>query len=420
MASMLHSGCSIFLFAFAFAGSTNAALSVDETLDAGAAAFYAPAPTHGDHNNASIGLMGLGAPVGQDFMAYGRALAAQPIPLTLAEAQKRSEVPNALKLKWDQQRMECWTDDYEPFDKDPKCVTIEEAIQTLRDNAELLKRYRLVQKLPAASGFIQAGGVRSVEMAKLTAIEIKVALRQGRTEEAYRTWADHYAFWRRMNSTDRTWVEVAIGLVNEGISLGTLESLLFHSPQLIDKHYDELVSLLTPENIARYNFPGIMRTEYALAMGAYKADKNKAAILPNYITNRHYRYAQQILEVAEKPASELSEIGAKPCKCLKPIELNSSDPRFAASAEFIGPSVHLGTFELIKSMHAKNRLMNLLTMRIRISKDKVRDAEVESYLSANAANIREPFTNGPMQWDAGKRLLYYDNPNYKGASEVRL
>ena len=65
MASMLHSGCSIFLFAFAFAGSTNAALSVDETLDAGAAAFYAPAPTHGDRNNASIGLMGLGNNRGQ-------------------------------------------------------------------------------------------------------------------------------------------------------------------------------------------------------------------------------------------------------------------------------------------------------------------------------------------------------------------
>lgn len=392
----------------------------DEPLDEGAAAFYQTSANAVDSNNASIGLMGLSAPTGQDFMAYGRALAAQPIAFTLAEAQKRSEVPNALTVKWNQERMNCWMDDYEPFAQDPKCAPIEEAIQTLQDNAELLQRYQSVLKLPAASGIIKAGGVRSIEMAKLTAIAIKVDLRQGRSEEAYRTWANQYSFWRRMSVVGRTWVEVAIGLVNEGYALSGIESLLFRSPQLIDKHYDELFSLISPVGIVRFNFPGIMRAEFGHVMRAYEADENRAAILPNYITNRHYRYAQQVLEVAGKPASALNDIGANSCKCLKPIELNASDPRFTASAEFIRPSVHIGTFELIKSMYDKNRRMALLSMRIRIFKERVPDSQIAAYLAANAANLREPFTDGPMQWDQGKRLLYFDNPDNRGATEVRL
>ena len=392
----------------------------DEPLDEGTAAFYQTSANAVDSNSASIGLMGLSAPTGQDFMAYGRALAAQPIAVTFAEAQRRSEVQNALTVKWNQERMNCWTDDYESFDQDPKCAPIEEAIQTLQDNAELLRRYRSVVKLPAAPGYIQAGGVRSIEMAKLTAIAIKVDLRQGRSEEAYRSWANQYSFWRRMNAVGRTWVEVAIGLVNEGYALSGIESLRFRAPQLIDKHHDELISLISPEGIARFNFPGIMRAEYALVMQAYQADKNRAAIFPNYVTNRYFRYAQQVLEVAGKPASALNEIGANRCECLKPIELNGSDPRFAASAEFIVPSVHVGTFELIKSMYDKNRRMALLSMRVRIFKARIPDSQIAAYLAASVANMRELFADGPIQWDQSKRVLFIDNPNNRGTTEVRL
>jgi len=396
-----------------------AAIPKDEPLDEGAAAFYAPSRDAVDPNNGAIGLIGLSAPSGQDFMAYGRMLAAQPIVFTFAEVPKQSEVSNALPIKWNEERMNCWQDDYEPFDQDPKCAPIEEAIQTLRDNAELLQRYRLILKLPAASGFIQARGVRSIAMTKLTAVAIKVDLRQGRVEEAYRIWVDQYSFWRRMNSVSRTWVEVAIGLVNEGYALRGIESLLFRSPQLIDTHYDELLSLLSPDGVVRFNFPGIMRAEYALIMQAYEVDKNRAAIFPNYITNRHYRYAQQMLEVVSTPADLLNVLGTNRKNFLKPIELNATDPRFAASAEFVGPGVYLGPFELIKSMHNKNQLMALLSMRIRIFKEKVPESQIAAYLVAHAANMRESFTDRPMQWDRNKRVLFFDSEN-RSANEVRL
>ena len=391
----------------------------DEPLDEGAAAFYAPSRAAVDPNNGAIGLIGLSAPSGQDFMAYGHMLAAQPIVFTCAEVPKQSEASSALTIKWNEEHMNCWQDDYEPFDQDPKCAPIEEAIQTLLDNAELLQRYRLILKLPPASGFIQARGVPSIAMTKLTAVAIKVDLRQGRFEEAYRSWLDEYSFWRRMNSVGRNWVEVAMGLVSEGYALRGVESLLFRSPQLIDTHYDELISLLSPEGIGRFNLPGIMRAEYALTMQAYEVDKNRAAIFPNYITNRHYRYAQQMLEVVSTPADLLNVLGTNRKNFLKPIELNATDPRFAASAEFVGPGVYLGPFELIKSMHNKNQLMALLSMRIRIFKEKVPESQIAAYLVAHVANMRESFTDGPMQWDQNKRVLFFVSEN-RSANEVRL
>ena len=410
--------CLIAFVVLALSGVAEAAPSDDETLDPGAAAFYAVTTSAADGNNVAIGLLGLGAPSGQDFMAHGRAIAAASAPVSFAEAQTRTKDPKALTIKWDQDRMYCWTDDYAPFDEDPKCAPLAEAAQTLHDNVELLSRFRQVQKMPPAWGMTQ-DLVRTIDVTKLTAIEIKVAIRQGRTEEAYRKCVDLYAFWRRMNSAGRTWVEVAIGLVNEGISLRALESLLLRAPQVIDRHYDELLVLLTPEIINRFNFPEIARAEYTMVMKYYQIAENKSAILPNYLTNRHYRYAQQLMEIAGKPASELNVIGSRPCKCLKPVELNENDPGFTASAAFIGPTVFPGV-EFIKSMHDKIRMAGLLTMRIKIAKDKVPDSEIAAYLAANAKDMREPFTNDQMQWDPVRRRIFFDTPVSAATAEVRL
>lgn len=410
--------CSCFIICTLSLGEVGcAAIARDEPLDEEAATFFATAQKPNDQNNASIGLLGLSAPAGQDFMAYGRTFAAMWGMNSDASPEKRTEESNSLKIKWDQMRMDCWTDDYEPFDQDPKCAPIEEATQTLRDNAELLSRYQQIQKMATAPGYSLGRATPFMVAAKLAAVEIKVDRTEGRATQAYRKWADQHVFLRNMNSTGGIWLEVAVNLVNEGISLSVIESLLFRAPHLIDNHYDELITLLAAGNIARFNIPGIMRSEHALFMQSYEFKEGRKAIFPNYITNRHYRHAKRVIEIASGPASLLDDGAVNTYKCFKEMEKNETDPRFSASAEYIQPSM---SFELIKSMHAKNRLMNLLTMRVRIFKDRVPDSQIAAYLKANTADMREPFTNGTMQWDKGKRVLFYDNPKYKGATEVRL
>ena len=70
-------------------------------------------------------------------------------------------------------------------------------------------------------------------------------------------------------------------------------------------------------------------------------------------------------------------------------------------------------------MHNKNQWMALLSMRIRIFKEKVPESQIAAYLVAHVANMRESFTDGPMQWDQNKRVLFFDSEN-RSANEVRL
>lgn len=74
-------------------------------------------------------------------------------------------------------------------------------------------------------------------------------------------------------------------------------------------------------------------------MQEYEVDKNRVAIFPNYITNRHYRFAQNMLAIVNKSASALNGKKANRSDFLKPIELNKINPQFLASAEFVYPSV---------------------------------------------------------------------------------
>lgn len=393
----------------------------DEPLNPEAAAFYAVPPKGAGTSSAAIGLLGLTAPLGEDFMGYGRNIAARTYVDGLPAALNEVDKSRRLEIKWNEARMNCWTDDYEPLDKDPQCAPIEEAIQVLRDNREFLNRYKQVQKLEPASGLTLAAGARSfISATKLTLVEAKINLRQGRNEAAYHLWANQHAFLRRMASSGGNWVETAIVLVNEGLSLSFAESMLFDAPQLIDKNFDELSKLLAPESIARFNFPEMMRNEYAILKLFMNSAENRDHLYSNFITNRHYQYATEIMELAILPAGSLDERKAAGSKYRKQLEIFAQDEKFAASAEFIKPALHLLPFSLIKSMHSKNRSMNLLTIRLNVYKDKVSDADIPAYLASNAANLREPFNDSPMQWNPAKRLLFYENSKFGGALEARL
>src|SRR5260221_6879175 len=124
---------SVVTFACVAATSGLAAIASDEALDPRAAAFYATPVVAADRDNATLGLLGLSAPMGADFMEYGHIAAKRQ-----QEEREQPKDPNRLEVVWDRERMQCWFDDYEPFDKSPECAPIDEAIQTLKRNAELL------------------------------------------------------------------------------------------------------------------------------------------------------------------------------------------------------------------------------------------------------------------------------------------
>ena len=402
--------------ATAFAGYAFAAAQQDELLEPRAAAFVAKPVRMGE---AAIGIIGLRAPAGQDFIEYGRAVI-RNLPLKWADAIKKQADPKSLDVIWNPNRMDCWTYDDPPSDSKSDCAPIEEAIKTLQDNVELRERYRRVQKLSAGSGIWLGGGTLFISLAKLTAIEIKIDLRQGRYEDAYRKWADHHTFLQRMGSAGNNWVGTAICLVNEGFSLGVAESLLFHAPQLINAHYEELTKLLQPSPISRYDFEGIERSEYEIVQFAIKSADNRDSLMPNYIANRYFHFSQEMIEATNLPASELQFASKLPCKCISELKIKPGDERFVPSSEFLSEALDRRPIELVKSMHSKNRQMNLLTMKLKLVKERIPDRGIEKYVAAHTKGLREPFSNAPIQWNPLKRELFYKFPKEQSAMGVRF
>ena len=396
-----------------------AATESDETLDPRAAAFFASRGNSNDDSNASIGLAGLNAPAGHDFMAYGR-MQIRSFGSASGATNKDQNDDKRLEVVWNRERMECWTDDYAPFEQSPECALLEEAIKTLEDNAELLARYRKIQGLPVEPGIWLFRGSQFIAMAKLTAIAIKVDWRQGRFEDAYRKWADQQAFMRKMTAGGGTWVGTAISLVNEGINLTAGETLLFHAPQLIETHHDELRQLLKPSGISHYNLAEIVRSEYAVTKFLYDAAENKKSLFPNYITNRFFRYGEAVLKVAHSPTGRHHDQRADKCECVKDLEITAANRRFADSAKFVRDGIEKIPISIIQSMYAKDRLMLLLTLKIDVIKNKVADAGIAAFSAAFASDKSTLLAGALIRWDPDKRALSFENPKRYGGTEVRL
>ena len=79
------------------------------------------------------------------------------------------------------------------------------------------------------------------------------------------------------------------------------------------------------------------------------------------------------------------------------------------------------SFNLVGSMQEKSVLIKLLNLKIKIYKQNIVDAGVQTFLNHAGSEYLNTFTNKPMRWDAFKSVLICDKPNNgKSAIEVRL
>jgi hypothetical protein len=381
--------------------------SGDEALDPLAAAFLPVPSAIPDLDSAAIGILGLGAPSGADFMEFGRSAARR-------QRADDYSAPAAARLEWDRERMNCWSEDYEPFDKDANCAPFEEAARTVRERSELLARYRHVETLPPPNDDTFYPGTRFLAMTRLNAISMKVDWKEGRYEEAYGTWVGQHAFIQRMCASTRGTVEMAVCLVAEGLSEMAIESLLFHAPGLIDTHAGELMRVLAPGPLARYNMEGMLRREHAHLLAYVAKADNHEMLMPNYIANRHYLFARQLLDAMAQPSSATID---EACKCLDRRDLESGDPRVAASAQLV--MARIPTF-LVRSMHSKNRVLSMLNARIRIATEKIPEAGIAAFVASMNETLRDSLAGAQMDWDPARRVLLLHDPANFGPMEVRI
>ena len=170
-----------------FAGWIAFVCFYDETLDPGFKDFYFKDPVRiPDDQNAAIGLLGLSAPAGSDFIEHGRAVVRNW--RELARGGGRIVMPGKLESTVQQLELDCWIAP-ENYSKDSRCASESRLATLLKENSEPLARYRQVFRLPHFSGVPFADALL-LDLNKLIVAEIRLDLRKRRTKQAYEKWRD--------------------------------------------------------------------------------------------------------------------------------------------------------------------------------------------------------------------------------------
>ena len=392
----------------------------DEPADEGLQQFFFVGQHHGpEKQDIGIGIMGLEAPAGSDFQEHGKFVAA-----TMREHRSWAESKRIIEA-----RGKLKTDVAVDFELDcflglmklrtpEKCASEGRVKELLASNAELLRRYRYLYGLSYAGAF-DYNAALLITINKLIAAEIELDMRRGRNELAYEKWRANYQFVARLNAADATWVGKAILLVIEGYTLSTVESIMRHAPALAVSHYEELIGLLRPGDLERYNVPGIMRAEYALIDRIFeKPAELQFWVHPTFNRNRFFRYSQDFLRAAHTPATELSTetqriaAGYSPKWRLDYLR----DPMNAAFFYVVLVHGQLETGQMLQQMYIHEGHRRLLVLRVEVAKEKISDEAIPAFLQSASMSLRNPFTGGPMQWNSTDRVLYFDIPGSNGAA----
>lgn len=406
--------------------ATYIAYRSDEAPDEGRDAFYKQSViVVPDNQNIAVAISGINAPIGVDIIEHGRFvidtyLKAESIEISKAIIAKKNE----FSLTSNRNELLCWVSVH--YDNSPANCADEARIRTLlTENKLLLNRYAQLQTLPYSQGAIK-NVATILDVNELLAAEIKLDIKHKKPEVAFAKWINNQQFIDRAFAQDGDVVNRGLFLSIYGISIDTLEFMLFESPDMIKQHGDELLALLKPIGLEKYNIKGMLKIDHQSSrrhvIQMHLASKE---IYPEYIANRVYRAQVDFLKEAQK----------------KPFNYEESEDKLYEQYYYVGNNVLaldwlnplnsllskvsingvLNGFTFIESMHSKNSLAKLLNLKIKIHQQQIADADIQAFLNNVGYEYNNPFTNKPMRWDAVKRILICDKPNRdKSAAEVRL
>jgi len=379
-----------------------------------------------DTRNVAVGILGLTAPEGSDFVSYGaqvKALYMNQGPWS--QIQDMVKGPNALRPSVGSDQTICWLDPDQPTWKG--CLPFDQAPMVLEQNRGLLERLKALHRLDGFSGFFNYYNDAYFVLLRLSVAEMHLTLRKRDYEAAYRKWRDQYLFVKSNLRGPDVWVGKAIGLVAHGMTLPFLESLLLASPEIATAHQPELLELLRPEGMEAFNPDGIARAEYWLLSKSLESLPEDTPLgtdrlhwlafhlgQPNRILNRYSAFAPEYAAALRLPWAEMErESGRLREKYLYPSAGGFLIDPFGSLylASFIDSQ--LGIREMPRQMHITDGRLRLATLVVRVINERISDNDIPRFLASVGPHLQDPFTGAPMRWDPKDRKIYFPDPSDK-------
>ena len=395
--------------------------------DAGRDAFYARSSiVIPDNQNIAVAISGINAPIDTDVIEHGRfVINGYEDDLLSSNLKNKIFKETEIKFIGKRDEFECWL--YDNITKTKENCASEERIRALLlENKLLIQRYTKLYQILGWQGSTESGGQTLLDINRLLVADIKLDIDAGNAELAYQKWKANTEFINQILKHETNTIEKAIFMVMDGFNFTSLEYLLLKQPQIITNHYDELIVLLRPIGLTKYNLPGMLKADFHTYEDfLFKKVTAEQNVRVNYLSNRIYRAQREFLEKAYNSPFNFKESQHSLHQRYyfdrdQFWNFDLLDPRHSFISNVI-INGFLSSFNLVGSMQEKSALAKLLNLKIKIHQQNIADADIQTFLNSAGKAYFNPFTNKPMRWDATKRILICDKPNSdKSAIEIRL
>jgi len=260
----------------------------------------------------------------------------------------------------------------------------------------------------------------------LIAADVELKLRHGHYEEAYQEWRANYRFLTQTTGQDTDWAGKMTLIAANGQSLTSGLSLFHAYKEIAAVHGDELIEMLGPSGLARWNLPGAMRAEYTKFIPIFSSAHHDVWFHPNFIRNRFLHSAQALLTAMDAPPGLVEEKTRAAWHEFGSVKAWTNDylrdpMNTALSRTIFRDSLNERTGGLVARMHILDGKQRTLTLALLMKRGTLKDGEIASFLAGVGPELRNPFTGAPMGRDSTKRTIRFDIPKGGYSSfEVKL
>lgn len=369
--------------------------------------------------NIAIGLLGLSAPRGADFIDYGSGIADLYRIASYAQIGALIRGPDTLHTSVDPLRNFCWL--YAFRTEATGCLPFEQTPQVLETNAELLRRFRSLQQMHRFSDIHGYSNVEYIDVTRLAVADILVHLAQGEHDIAYRKWRDQLGFAINIVTGSGGLLAKTSGRIIFHNTLVLLDDILAASPGLARRYASELERLLRVDGIRDFNLDGILRADYAglkraldyppPSAGGYRDRLRWLAFhfgQEQRILNRYLAFARDYAELLQQPLDGFDDGLARLLDkhMHPPLRDWLIDPFGTLFLyEYMRDQRYIG--ELLVPLHAIDGELRLAALLVQITLARPRDDEIPAFIAAAGPNFHDPYRQDSMKWDAGTRTIYF-------------